>query len=148
MAAKRRKPSSYIDPNAIRMMEEQQRLADEARAREQAFIEQQTKQQQDAYNNMLSVYQQQIAALQNARAEQQRYIDELMKQQEEQNKAVEEQRAREEQLARMQEAERIQQATRAYSIFDERRKLANQRRATIFGNVLPPGYTLYRGILG
>lgn len=142
-------PKSNIDPAQVKAMQEQQRLADEARAREQALIQQQTDQQQEQFNGMLSVYQQQVAALNESRSAQQKYLDELTRQQDEQAKDVAQQQQRQQSIAQLQQAENIKKASRTYSLLSERRGVAQNRRTGIFNvSNLPSGFQINRGIMG
>jgi hypothetical protein len=143
------KVSSAITPEMVRAMQEQQRLADEARVREQQLIQQQTAQQAEQYNQMLGLYQQQIAALEASRAEQTRYLEALAKQQEEQQKAVDAERQRQAILARNEQEKSIQEANKLLSIMGARRNTQQQQnRQRVFSTAYLPVQFTRQNIMG
>lgn len=150
MASKKKtkKVESNINKDQLKLMQEQQRLADEARQREQALIAQQTAQQEAQYNQMLSVYQEQINTLQSAREEQDSYLKELTEAQEKQAQQVAAAQQRQEAVTQQAQNVNVSRANRQYSLMNERRAQTQSRRSGVFNtNTLPAGYSVTRGIM-
>lgn len=145
---KRESSASNIDTAQLQAMQQQQRLADEARLREQQMIEQQTAQQQEQFNNMLGVYQAQAQVLSESKAAQEAQLKELEAQQAAQLEAVRAEKNREATIARFNQRQNVQGANRQLGLLSERRAKAVGSRASVFGNTaLPTGYTVNKGIM-
>ena len=145
---KSKAPESNINQAQLDAMAQQQRLADEARAREQAMIQQQTTEQSTQFNSMLSVYQAQAQQLQESKVAQDKYMADLEAQQQAQLKSVQDAANREEVIAQQKQKQNVQQTSRAYGVLSERRTKNTGNRASVFGNsALPTGYNINKGIM-
>ena len=129
-------------------MANQQRLADEARIREQEMIQQQTAQQSEQFNSMLGVYQAQQQALQESKAQQEAALKELEAQQALQLKGVQDASNREDAIAQREQSRNVRNTGRSFGVLSERRAKTTAGRSSVFGtNALPTGYNVNKGIM-